>query len=286
MMNCSLRVSFTRKFQRFIEIASWPARPRVGQDSKNMLPGSCQSRCASDRNHECFNVIGALEGMLGKSPAMEQVWSLIHRVADTDISVLIFGESGTGKELVARALHATSGRKNGPFVAFNCAAVPENLIESELFGHCKGPRCTWSSQTTRCGGTGTDFLFKSVNQRVIEEKKQKRRSPGVQTIFCWGLRRREPRPHRHRTRYTQDSRIPSARFGPVSITNTISGDLHDPGPCPAASVRIGTGCGVPSCALNRASPGFAKEKTNRFLGHDPKQPQRPVIYQRRNHYAL
>ena len=76
--------------------------------------------------------------LLGESPAMRKVHETISRVAETDATVLVTGESGTGKELVARALHKRSKRKDGPFIAINCAAMPEGLLESELFGHAKG----------------------------------------------------------------------------------------------------------------------------------------------------
>jgi len=78
------------------------------------------------------------EGMLGVSPQIQDVFSKIPRIASSDASVLITGESGTGKELVARAIHNRSRRKDGSFVAINCSAIPETLIESELFGHERG----------------------------------------------------------------------------------------------------------------------------------------------------
>ncbi len=76
--------------------------------------------------------------LIGNSPQMQDVFKMIERVADTDSTILILGESGTGKELVARALHFNSRRQFAPFVPINCSALPENLLESELFGHCKG----------------------------------------------------------------------------------------------------------------------------------------------------
>jgi two-component system response regulator PilR (NtrC family) len=79
-----------------------------------------------------------MESMVGRSAAMKRVFDMVVRVAPTRTTVLITGESGTGKELVARAIHAKSDRANGPFVPINCGAIPENLIESELFGHIKG----------------------------------------------------------------------------------------------------------------------------------------------------
>lgn len=78
------------------------------------------------------------EGMLGSSRKMQEIFSIIRKVATTDVSTLIMGESGTGKELVARAIHRLSGRTLKPLVVINCGAIPENLLESELFGHEKG----------------------------------------------------------------------------------------------------------------------------------------------------
>ena len=81
---------------------------------------------------------GALGELVGTTPEMQAVFALIERVASSNVSVLVTGESGTGKELVARALHDLSSRRTKPFVAVNCAAIPETLIESEIFGHERG----------------------------------------------------------------------------------------------------------------------------------------------------
>ena len=92
----------------------------------------------TDRLQRQLSYQGLLERLVGPSPAMQEVFSTIRQVAPSKAAILVTGESGTGKELVARAVHDLSPRKNNPFVAINCAALPESLMESELFGHEKG----------------------------------------------------------------------------------------------------------------------------------------------------
>jgi transcriptional regulator with GAF, ATPase, and Fis domain len=88
-------------------------------------------------SNDTFNEIG-YQGVIGKSVVMKRVFRLIDRVADSDSTILINGETGTGKGVVAKTIHQTSYRSNKPFVSINCGAIPENLLESELFGHVKG----------------------------------------------------------------------------------------------------------------------------------------------------
>ncbi len=102
-----------------------------------------------------------LEGIVGASPQMQKACRMVEKVAPSDATTLLLGESGTGKELFARALHNLSPRKSGPFIAINCAAIPETLLESELFGHEKGAFTGASKQTrgkVEYADGGTFFL--------------------------------------------------------------------------------------------------------------------------------
>lgn len=90
------------------------------------------------RLREELALAGSWCGIIGKSPSMQVIFSLIDKVCDHKTTVLVLGESGTGKEMVARAIHCRSARRSAPFVGVNCGAIPEQLLESELFGHVKG----------------------------------------------------------------------------------------------------------------------------------------------------
>ena len=91
-----------------------------------------------DRTRRKLRDTGVLGSLVGSSRKMQELFALVEQIAASDVSVLVTGESGTGKEVVARTLHALSARASKPFVAVNCAAIPETLIESEIFGHEKG----------------------------------------------------------------------------------------------------------------------------------------------------
>jgi DNA-binding NtrC family response regulator len=129
---------------------------------------------------------GAFGELVGGSPAMREIYSLIEQIAPSSASVLITGESGTGKELVARTIHQLSPRHDRPFVGINCSAIPESLMESELFGHEKGAFTGAASRRPGCfeladGGTllldeisEMPAMLQSKLLRVIEERSVRR----------------------------------------------------------------------------------------------------------------
>ena len=129
-----------------VEAMQMGARNYVQKPFRNeavvsMVEGATRERRLEAENRalrEQLRGFEAFEDLVGRSPAMADVFDRIRTVAPTDATVLIQGESGTGKERVARALHAASARVDGPFVAISCAALPETLLEAELFGHEKG----------------------------------------------------------------------------------------------------------------------------------------------------
>jgi DNA-binding NtrC family response regulator len=116
-------------------------KPVEARAFKTLLERAVRYRRSLQRTDELkrdLSLRGVLGNLVGVSPAMQRIFSLIRQVAPTSAPVLIRGESGTGKELVAREIHKCSARADGPFVAINAAALPETLVESELFGHERG----------------------------------------------------------------------------------------------------------------------------------------------------
>ncbi len=122
--------------------------------------------------------------LLGESPAMKRVFDLVGRVAESGASVLVMGESGTGKELVARAVHEQSSRREGPFVAVNCAAMPPALLESELFGHARG--AFTDAKASRVGlfeqASGGTLFLDEIGEMPIEMQPKLLRALQERTV--------------------------------------------------------------------------------------------------------
>jgi two-component system response regulator HydG len=143
-----------------------------------------------------------MDDVLGASAAMTQVFDLVSRVAATDATVLITGESGTGKELVARSIHARGRRAAGPFVAVNCAALPETLLESELFGHARG--AFTDAKTSRSG------LFAQADGGVLLLDEIGELPIGLQPKLLRALQERSVRPVGSDAETTFDVRVIAA----------------------------------------------------------------------------
>ncbi len=174
----------------FIEKPVSPTRLRNILQNASRLYGTERELEASRRRLRDVGVLGSL---VGSSRVMQEIFRLIEMVAPSTASVLITGESGTGKELVARTIHSLSNRKSRPFVAINCAAIPETLIESEVFGHEKGAFTGAVERRTGCfelaeGGT---LLLDEIGEmpigtqakllRVLEDRKLRRLGASSET---------------------------------------------------------------------------------------------------------
>jgi transcriptional regulator with PAS, ATPase and Fis domain len=142
-----------------------------------------------DENLSLANKSGNPEkptNIIGQSSKMQEVFNIFEKIADTDSTVLIYGESGTGKGLLAKEIHKNSGRRNNPFISINCGAIPDNLLESELFGHVRGAFTGATSQKPgkfELANGGTIFLDEIGDMslqlqvkllRVLEDKEFER----------------------------------------------------------------------------------------------------------------
>jgi len=144
-------------------------------------------RALNNRNSKQPSAIleddGRTNGLVGRTPSMLEVYKMIARVSDSSASVLVTGESGTGKELVARAIHTHSPRANAPFVAINCGALTETLLESELFGHVKG---------SFTGATGNKRgIFEQAGEGTVFLDEVSETSPALQVKLLRVLQERE-----------------------------------------------------------------------------------------------
>lgn len=161
-------------------IVSWDDKSELIIGQLHNIQGRQLFLMAFHQSHNSFSVANApdephIEQLVGECRVMRQLKRLISRIAPSPSSVMVVGESGTGKEVVARAIHKLSGRRNKPFIAINCAAIPEQLLESELFGYVKGA-FTGASANGKTGliqaaNTGTLFLDEIGDMPLMLQSK-------------------------------------------------------------------------------------------------------------------
>ncbi|ELD5971166.1 sigma-54-dependent transcriptional regulator, partial [Escherichia coli] len=161
-------------------IVSWDDKSELIIGQLHNIQGRQLFLMAFHQSHTSFSVANApdephIEQLVGECRVMRQLKRLISRIAPSPSSVMVVGESGTGKEVVARAIHKLSGRRNKPFIAINCAAIPEQLLESELFGYVKGA-FTGASANGKTGliqaaNTGTLFLDEIGDMTLMLQAK-------------------------------------------------------------------------------------------------------------------
>lgn len=151
------------------------------------------------RLRSAVNALKPPDHMIGESPPMKAIYALLEQVQDSDATVLIVGESGTGKELVARALHERGRRSQGPFVPVNCAAIPEPMLESELFGHARG--AFTDAKASRAG------LFAQADKGTIFLDEIGEMPLSTQVKLLRALQERKARPVGGETEIAFDVRI-------------------------------------------------------------------------------
>ena len=170
-----------RVVHQYVEELGEKAAVRIREDLDSLLPSQSVAKATEPSRYDKL-----FPDMVGRSAPMRALFDLVLKVAPTDTTVLIFGESGTGKELVARSIHRLSKRNAKPFVAENCAALPETLLESELFGHTRGA-FTGADRNRKgrfaAADTGTLFLDEVGDM-----------SPGLQKKLLRTLQEGEIRP--------------------------------------------------------------------------------------------
>lgn len=174
---------------------------------KNIIANALEIRWLRRENQRLRSAVqssGDFSNLIGRSQEMKRVFEMVRRVAGVETTALITGESGTGKEMIARAIHQQSGRNDGPFIAINCGALPESLLESELFGHAKG--------SFTGADKARDGIFASAGGGTVFLDEIGEASPSVQVNLLRVLQESE-------IRRVGDSRVTKVDARVIAATN-------------------------------------------------------------------